>query len=137
MRRFGAMMMSDGVTDREFHPPVPALLTGLRCRCPRCGQGRLFKGFLDLEASCDVCGLDYSCADAGDGPAVFVILIAGFLVCGGALLTEVMYSPPYWLQALIWLPLTVIIPLALLRPFKAILVALQYKNKAAEGKICK
>ncbi len=121
--------------EREFHPPVSVLHSGLRCRCPRCGQGHLFQGFLNLAPSCEECHLDFGFADAGDGPAVFVILIAGFLVTGGALLTEVLYQPPYWVYALIWLPLAVLIPLALLRPFKATLVALQYKNKAAEGKI--
>lgn len=134
MRRIG-MMMSDSVTEREFYPPVPALYTGLRCRCPRCGQGSLYRGYLDLAPSCGVCKLDYSFADAGDGPAVFVILIAGFLITGGALMMEILYQPPYWVQAVIWLPLTVLLPLVLLRPLKGILVALQYKNKAAEGKI--
>ncbi|MDX2263613.1 MAG: DUF983 domain-containing protein [Hyphomicrobiales bacterium] len=128
--------MSDSMIEREFHPPVPALSAGLRCKCPRCGHGRLFRGYLELERECEVCRLDYGCADAGDGPAVFVILIAGFLICAGALTTEILYSPPYWLQALIWLPLTIILPLALLRPLKATMVALQYKHKAAEGKIC-
>ncbi len=129
------MMMSDSLTEREFHPPVPAIVTGFRCRCPRCGQGKLFRGFLELAPSCDVCKLDYGFADAGDGPAVFVILVAGFLVTGGALITEILYQPPYWLQAVIWLPLTLVVPLLMLRPAKALLIALQYKNKAAEGKI--
>ena len=133
--RLAGMMMSDSVTEREFHPPVPALVTGMRCRCPRCGQGRLFRGFLELAPSCDVCKLDYSFSDAGDGPAVFVILFAGFLVTGGAVLTEILYQPPYWVQAVIWLPVTLLAPLLMLRPVKALLIALQYKNKAAEGKI--
>ena len=62
--------------------------TGLACRCPRCGQGRLFQGFLNLRPRCDNCGLDYAFADAGDGPAVFIILIAGFIVVGCALIVE-------------------------------------------------
>ena len=53
---------------------------GLRGRCPRCGEGRLFHGFLSLRPACERCGLDYGFADAGDGPAVFVILIGGFIV---------------------------------------------------------
>jgi uncharacterized protein (DUF983 family) len=66
-------------------PPLgPTIRTGLACRCPRCGKGKLFQGFLELRPRCDVCGLDYAFADAGDGPAVFVILIAGFIVVGCA-----------------------------------------------------
>jgi uncharacterized protein (DUF983 family) len=137
MKPLGAMMMSDSALEREFHPPVPALYAGVRCRCPRCGQGKLFNGFLKLRDECDVCHLDYGCADAGDGPAVFAILLAGFLACGGAVLTELLYSPPYWAHAAIWLPVAAALPLALLRPLKATIIALQYKNKAAEGKICK
>jgi uncharacterized protein (DUF983 family) len=112
-----------------------ALAAGLRCRCPRCGQGRLFAGFLTLAPSCAVCQLPYDFADAGDGPAVFVILIAGFLVAGGALMTEVLYTPPYWVHGLIWLPVGLGLPLLMLRPFKGILVALQYQNDAQEGRL--
>ena len=64
-------------------------------RCPRCGKGKLFRGFLTLRPRCEVCGLDYCFADAGDGPAVFIILFAGFIVVGAALITEVIYQPPY------------------------------------------
>jgi uncharacterized protein (DUF983 family) len=77
-----------------------------------------------------VCKLDYSGFQAGDGPAVFVILIVGAVVAGGALLTEVAYQPPYWVHAAIWGPVLVILSLALLRPFKAALIVLQYKHRA-------
>ena len=76
-----------------------------RCRCPRCGKGKLFDGFLTLAPRCEACGLDYSFVDAGDGPAVFVMFIAGFIVVGSALVVEVMYEPPYWVHAVLWLPL--------------------------------
>lgn len=107
---------------------------GLRCRCPRCGKGKLFCGFLQMREECDNCHLDFSFANAGDGPAVFIIMIAGFIVCGAALYVEVHYMPPLWLHAALWLPLGIALPLALLRPAKAIIVALQYRHGAAEGR---
>ena len=88
---------------------------GLRGRCPRCGEGRLFHGFLSLRPTCERCGLDYGFADAGDGPAVFVILIGGFIVVFAALMTEVVYQPPYWVHAALWLPLILIVTLVPLR----------------------
>jgi uncharacterized protein (DUF983 family) len=108
---------------------------GLRGRCPRCGQGRLFRGFLTLQPACERCGLDYGFADAGDGPAVFVILIGGFIVVFAALITEISYQPPYWVHAALWLPLILIVTLAPLRMIKGLLIALQYHHKAAEGRL--
>jgi uncharacterized protein (DUF983 family) len=110
------------------------LWTGLACRCPRCGKGRLLEGFLKLRPACEACGLDYGFADSGDGPAVFVILFAGFVVVFAALLVEVMYQPPYWLHALLWGPLILLTTLAPLRPVKGLMIALQYHHKAAEGR---
>ena len=108
---------------------------GLRGRCPRCGEGRLFHGFLSLRPTCERCGLDYGFADAGDGPAVFVILIGGFIVVFAALMTEVVYQPPYWIHAALWLPLILIVTLVPLRLVKGLLIALQYHHKAAEGRL--
>jgi uncharacterized protein (DUF983 family) len=108
---------------------------GLRGRCPRCGEGRLFRGFLSLRPACERCGLDYGFADAGDGPAVFVILIGGFIVVFAALMTEVVYQPPYWVHAALWLPLILIVTLVPLRLVKGLLIALQYHHKAAEGRL--
>lgn len=108
---------------------------GLRGRCPRCGEGRLFQGFLSLRPTCERCGLDYSFADAGDGPAVFVILIGGFIVVFAALITEIVYQPPYWVHAALWLPLILLVTLAPLRLIKGLLIALQYHHKAAEGRL--
>ena len=123
------------VSDRYKYPALPAIPTGLRCRCPRCGRGPLFVGFLTVAPSCSVCGLDNSIFDPGDGPAVFIILIAGFVVVAGALITEVAWQPPYWVHFALWLPLGLILPLVLLRPFKGVLMALQYRHKAAEGRL--
>jgi uncharacterized protein (DUF983 family) len=113
--------------------PLP-IGRGLACRCPRCGKGKLFNGFLTLAPRCERCGLDYSFADAGDGPAIFVILIAGFIVVGAALMVEMLYEPPYWVHAVLWGPLILITTLWPLRAMKGLLIALQYHHQAAEGR---
>jgi uncharacterized protein (DUF983 family) len=110
---------------------------GLAGRCPRCGEGHLFHGFLSLRPACEKCGLDYGFADSGDGPAVFVILIGGFIVVFAAMVTEIMYQPPYWVHAALWLPLIVIVTIAPLRLIKGLLIALQYHHKAEPGQLVK
>jgi uncharacterized protein (DUF983 family) len=116
--------------------PLPTA-RGLRGRCPRCGEGKLFQGFLTLRPRCEHCGLDYSFADAGDGPAVFVILLGGALVVFAALITEVAYQPPYWVHAVLWVPLILLVTLAPLRPIKGLMIALQYHHRAQEGRLVK
>jgi uncharacterized protein (DUF983 family) len=111
---------------------VDPLLAGLRGRCPRCGEGALFTGFLGIVPTCRACGLDLARADSGDGPAVFVIIIVGFLVVFAALFTEVAVHPPIWLHLVLWLPLAAILCLALLRPLKGLMIAAQIRNKASE-----
>ena len=88
-----------------------ALSSGLRCRCPACGEGALFEGFLTVRSRCPECGVDLSAQDSGDGPVAFIILIVGGLVVALALLTEVRYGPPVWVHLLLWLPLTLILVL--------------------------
>ena len=127
-----SLIMAD---DSRTYPPISALSTGLAGRCPRCGEGHMFKGFLDLAPRCEACGLDFGFADSGDGPAVFVTLIAGFLVLGVALAVDAMYEPPIWVYIVIFLPLTLLVCLGLLRPLKGLLIASQYKNKAAPGRL--
>jgi uncharacterized protein (DUF983 family) len=117
----------------EPRPPSP-FVAGLACRCPRCGEGKLLRGFLTLRPSCERCGLDYAFADSGDGPAVFVIFIAGFVVVGAALVVEMLYRPPFWLHALLWGPLILVVTLGPLRLMKGLLIALQYHHKAEEGR---
>ncbi len=112
-----------------------AILRGLRGRCPRCGEGTLYSGFLGLKPHCDKCRLDFSFADAGDGPAVFGILIGGFIVVFAAMVVEIAYQPPYWVHAALWVPLILIVTLGPLRPIKGVLIALQYHHKAAEGRL--
>lgn len=104
-------------------------------RCPRCGGDALFSGYLSVAPRCRACGLDYSAFDAGDGPAVFVILIVGAIIAGSALFVEVRYQPPYWVHAVIWLPLILILSFAMLRLVKSLLLVLQYKHRAGEGRL--
>lgn len=112
-----------------------SIMRGIACKCPRCGKGKLYVGFLTLRPSCEACGLDYAFIDAGDGPAVFIILIAGFLVVFCALIVEIKYQPPFWLHAALWLPLILVTTLLPLRSMKALLIALQFHHKAAEGRL--
>lgn len=116
-----------------YYTPVSPVAAGLSCRCPRCGKGKLFSGFLQTAPRCEACALDYGFIDAGDGPAVFVILIAGFIVVGLAFYVEARWEPPLWVHALLWVPAILVSTLGLLRPLKAVLIAFQYRNKAAEG----
>ena len=119
-------------SDHSFDPPSRS--PRLACRCPRCGKGKLFDGFLTLRPRCEACGLDYAFADSADGPAVFVIFFAGFIVVGSALVTEILYEPPFWVHALLWAPLILVTTLLPLRPMKGLMIALQYHHKAAEGR---
>ena len=122
-------------TDRAIWPEVEPIAAGLKGRCPRCGEGRLFSGFLTVGQRCTNCGLDYSFADAGDGPAVFVILIIGFVVVGLALWMEVTLNPPLWLHFILWIPLALVLCLTALRLIKGVLITLQYRNKAQQGEL--
>src|SRR6185437_1884397 len=90
----------------DTHPTLlQTALRGLACKCPRCGKGKLFAGFLDLRRRCEACELDYAFIDAGDGPAIFINMIAGAIVVAYALSVEVKYRPPVWVHAALWLPL--------------------------------
>ena len=123
------------MNQQNYHTPPSALGAGLTGRCPRCGQGAMFHGFLEVAPACKACGLSFGFADSGDGPAVFVTLIGGFLVLGAALWTEIRYEPPMWVHLVIFLPLTLIVCVGLLRPLKGILIAMQYRNKAEQGRL--
>ena len=117
------------------HTEPGTLYAAVLGRCPRCGKGKLFAGYLTVGPRCSVCGLDYAGFDAGDGPAVFVILIVGAIVAGGALILEASVQPPYWVHLVIWLPLTAILSVAFLRLAKSLLLVLQYKHQAREGRL--
>ncbi|MEM8987416.1 MAG: DUF983 domain-containing protein [Pseudomonadota bacterium] len=118
------------MTDRV---PVSPYVAGLRGACPRCGEGKLFKGFLGVQDRCGFCGLSFDQVDSGDGPAVFVMFIVGFIVVAAALFVEVSYAPPLWAHMALWFPLTAALSGLMLRPMKATMIALQYHHKAAEG----
>lgn len=111
-----------------------AIRAGLSCRCPSCGKGNLFQGFLALRPRCATCGLDFGFADSGDGPAVFIMFFAGLVVVTAALVTEAVYHPPYWVHAMLWLPLILMLTLGPLRPIKGLMIALQYYHHAEESR---
>jgi uncharacterized protein (DUF983 family) len=121
--------------DSNLPTVTQSAMRGLACKCPRCGKGRLYAGFLDLAPNCESCALDYGFIDAGDGPAIFLIMIAGAIVVGSALIVEIKYQPPFWLHAALWLPLILATTLLPMRSMKALLIALQYHHKAAEGQL--
>jgi uncharacterized protein (DUF983 family) len=89
----------------------------------------LFTGYLTVVERCEACGIDLRAHDTGDGPAVFIILILGFLVVGAALVVEVKFSPPLWVHAVVWPPLVLGGCLGLLRPFKGVMVALAFHHR--------
>jgi uncharacterized protein (DUF983 family) len=121
--------------DDKLPSVAQSAMRGLACKCPRCGNGKLYAGFLTLRPGCESCGLDYSFIDSGDGPAVFIIMIAGAIVVACALIVEAKYQPPFWLHAALWLPLILATTLLPLRSMKALLIALQFHHKAAEGRL--
>ncbi|TQV83466.1 DUF983 domain-containing protein [Denitrobaculum tricleocarpae] len=117
---------------RDYGSPSP-FATGLACRCPRCGKGKLFDGFLSVAKICSVCGTDLEKADSGDGPAVFIIFILGALVVPMALLLEARAEPPMWVHMAIWPAVILGGSVGLLRPLKGLMIALQFKHKASDS----
>jgi len=118
-----------------YYPKLSPIKTGLAGKCPRCGRGKLFSGYLSVAPRCSSCGLSFDFADAGDGAAWFVMLIVGFVGVGSILGIEAAHAPPYWVHALIAIPLLILLPLILLRPIKGMLLCQQYLTKAQEGRI--
>jgi len=121
-------------TDAQWAPLSP-YRTGVRGRCPRCGQGHIFDGFLKMRPSCEVCGLDYSFADPADGPAFFVICFACVPSVALAVWIELTFQPPFWVHILTSLPFMLLTCIPPLRPLKGWLVASQYFYKAEQGQI--
>lgn len=112
--------------------PAQAALKGL---CPRCGAKTLFAGLATFAARCRACGLDYDGFNVGDGPAAFLIFIVGGIVVALAAAVELGASPPWWVHVLLWLPLTAILTIGLLRLAKGLLLALEYRHRAREGRV--
>ena len=122
------------MSTEAYYPPLSPVATGFKGKCPRCGEGKLFDGFLSPAKSCKNCGLDYEFADSGDGPAWFIMTGIGFVVAAAALIVEVAYQPSYWIHAALWLPLTLILCIAPLRPLKGLMIARQYQTGAHESR---
>lgn len=116
-----------------YWPPLSPFATGLAGKCPRCGKGDLFRQFLTIRDTCPACGLDLRGHDAGDGPAVFVILGLGALIVPLVLWVEFRYEPPLWLHALIWIPVILVATMVPLRLIKGVLVAQQYRHRSTTG----
>jgi uncharacterized protein (DUF983 family) len=100
----------------------------MRCRCPNCGKGHLFGKYLKVADQCEECGEEFHHHRADDLPAYLVIIVVGHVIVPAVLAVEVAYSPPYWLHALIWLPLTLVSSLGLLQPTKGAIVGLQWQT---------
>jgi uncharacterized protein (DUF983 family) len=117
--------------------PPPPIRAGLTGRCPRCNAPTLFSGWIKFAERCSGCGLDFSAFNVGDGPAAFLTLVIGGLVAGLAITVELVFSPPFWVHLLLWPPITLALIIALLRGSKGVLLALEYRNAAREGRIAK
>ncbi len=116
-------------------PPLqaaPLLQAALGCRCPRCGKGPLYQGLLSVRDTCPVCGLDLRQNDTGDGPAVFVTFFLCAVIVGLAFWVEFTFAPPFWVHAVVWPVVAVVLAVALMRPAKAAMVALQYRTRSSE-----
>jgi len=113
--------------------PTGAILkAGILGRCPRCGEGRLFQGYLKIVDRCDACGLGLAGHDVGDGPVVPAIMVLGGVIVGLALWVEVTFAPSLWVHAALWAPLTLGGTLAVLPPLKGLSVALQFRFRSTE-----
>ena len=116
-------------------PPLAQL--ALRGLCPQCGAGGMFRGIVAFAPKCNSCDLDYSSFNVGDGAAAFLIFIVAGIVFAGIIIVSITFNPPWWVHVLLWLPLTLVLTLALLRVSKALLLAMEYKNAAREGTLKK
>ncbi|HYI49066.1 MAG TPA: DUF983 domain-containing protein [Allosphingosinicella sp.] len=114
--------------------PSPANVA-LRGLCPRCGATTLFAGLASFAPKCRACGLDFAGFNVGDGPAAFLIFIVGGLTVGLAILVELSASPPWWVHVLLWLPFATALTIGLLRLSKGLLLALEYRHRAREGRV--
>ncbi|HEY0312511.1 MAG TPA: DUF983 domain-containing protein [Allosphingosinicella sp.] len=114
---------------------VSPALAALRGQCPQCGAKTLFSGVASFAPRCRACGLDYSSFNVGDGPAPFLIFLVGGLVVLLAILLELKVGPPFWVHILLWVPLTAVLVVGGLRFSKGLLLILEYRNRAREGRI--
>jgi uncharacterized protein (DUF983 family) len=110
-------------------PLLPSMWRGFLGRCPNCGEGKMFRKFLKVVDRCEVCGEELHHHRADDAPAYFVIAIVGHVVVALAFIVEVAFWPPIWVSLALWLPLTLIMAVALLQPIKGALVGLQWSYR--------
>ncbi|MFN4015562.1 MAG: DUF983 domain-containing protein [Reyranella sp.] len=113
-------------------PKVSLVRAAFACRCPKCGQGRLFTGLLTIRDCCPVCGVDLQGSDSGDAPAIAVIFLLSPILIGAALAVEFRFSPPLWVHAVLWPVLGIPLAVLLMRPLKAAVVGIQFRHRAAE-----
>ncbi len=110
-------------------PPISLLYAGIHGVCPRCGIGHVFHNILDIVEACPHCQLNLSELDTGDGPAFLAIVLVGGIITALAGVVELAFSPPFWVHALLWIPLILVASILTLRIFKAALLASQYHTK--------
>lgn len=118
--------MDDFVETTTTRSLPRSLLRGALCRCPNCGEGRIFRAYLKVVDQCAVCGEELFHQRADDAPPYVVMFISGHLIVGSILSVEVAYHPAVWVHLAIWLPLTIVLSLALLPPVKGMLVGFQW-----------
>ena len=115
--------------------PSPLLIAAIRGHCPRCGAASLFAGLLRFAPACTACGLDFSQCNVGDGPAALLTLVIGAIMVALALTLELTLHPPLWVHVLLWTPITIVSVVGSLRVAKGMLLILELRNKAGEGRI--
>ena len=119
----------------NYYPPISASKTAVGGKCPRCGRGKLFAGYLAVAKSCSSCELSYDFADAGDGATWFVMLFACVFGVGSILGIEIAYSPAWYVHVMIAIPVLIILPMIMLRPAKGFMINQQWKYNAQEGRL--
>lgn len=122
-------------TTGELPPPIPLFIAGTRGLCPRCGKPTIYAGLIKFADRCSACGLDFTQLNVDDGPAAFLTLIIGAIIVAAAVVLQVKYAPPVWLQMLIWIPVAAVAVVACLRVAKGVLLIVEYRQAARQGKI--
>ena len=134
MNRTRSGGVKDCAVSEPEYPPLSSLKTGIRCRCPRCGEGPMLEGYLTIRKSCPNCGLSYAFADPADGPAFFVMSVVGVVGMALFMTFEFTVHPPIWVHFVFTFPLIAAMCLGILRPFKGWMIASQYRHKALEAR---
>ncbi|MDD7910695.1 MULTISPECIES: DUF983 domain-containing protein [Pseudovibrio] len=120
------MSLQESISPPPKRDVASAMAKGGLLKCPSCGNGKMFESFLKVKQSCDACGEELHHHRADDAPPYFTIFIVGHIVVALCLAVEMAFFPPLWLHMALWLPLTVVMSLAMLPPIKGSLVGLQW-----------